>query len=305
MQPPKRNAATNADHIQRIDKVLNFIEDNLQESLSLDNLAAIASYSPFHFHRIFSFITGENLNSYINRRRMERAASLLIHRPLESITAIAIISGFESLPSFSHGFNKHFGISPTKFRKSLPPNIEKQAFKLSNNGQIQLRFREYLCTMENLETWFNKAAQIDVKRINPTPLLCVTSIGINGIADAYNTLLSSALPLPREIKAITLYHDSLKVTHPDRVRVSACLQVDKDQKASGHLHTRLLGGGRHLVASMELELHEFEPAWVSLFIRMRELGYKKADAPVFVIHHNNYKDHPQQKSAVELCIPII
>jgi len=69
---------TKKEYIKRINYVLDYIEKNLAEELSLAHLAKIVHYSPFHFHRLFSTIVGENLNSYINRKRIERIASILI-----------------------------------------------------------------------------------------------------------------------------------------------------------------------------------------------------------------------------------
>jgi AraC family transcriptional regulator len=52
----------------------------LDNELSLENLAEIGNYSPFHFHRIFRGIIGETLQEYITRNRMEKSAMLLSHQ---------------------------------------------------------------------------------------------------------------------------------------------------------------------------------------------------------------------------------
>lgn len=55
--------------------VLNHIQGNLDKKPNLNELARIAYFSPFHFHRIFKAFTGENVVKYIRRLKLERAAS--------------------------------------------------------------------------------------------------------------------------------------------------------------------------------------------------------------------------------------
>ena len=53
-------------------------EAHLDEELTLEKLAAVAAFSPFHFHRVFAAITGETLSDFIRRIRLERAASAVV-----------------------------------------------------------------------------------------------------------------------------------------------------------------------------------------------------------------------------------
>ncbi|MEL6562503.1 MAG: AraC family transcriptional regulator, partial [Bacteroidota bacterium] len=57
---------TKLEYVKRINSVLDFIEKNLEADLSLEALSKVAIYSPFHFHRVFTTIVGENLNQYVN-----------------------------------------------------------------------------------------------------------------------------------------------------------------------------------------------------------------------------------------------
>ena len=67
--------ATLDDYKQRLLRVLVHIQEHLDESLSLDELAGLACFSPFHFHRIFTGMLGESVKEYVRRLRIERAAS--------------------------------------------------------------------------------------------------------------------------------------------------------------------------------------------------------------------------------------
>ncbi|MFP4469190.1 MAG: AraC family transcriptional regulator [Bacteroidales bacterium] len=61
------------EYIARINRVMDFVERNLSADLNLETLAGVANFSPFHFHRLFSAMTGETLNHFIRRARLERA----------------------------------------------------------------------------------------------------------------------------------------------------------------------------------------------------------------------------------------
>lgn len=63
-----------ADYKNRVNRVFGFIDENLESDLSLKTISEIAFFSPFHFHRVFTFITAETLNEYVIKRRIEKSA---------------------------------------------------------------------------------------------------------------------------------------------------------------------------------------------------------------------------------------
>jgi AraC family transcriptional regulator len=69
------------EYEKRVNRVIDHVREHLGEALSLERLAQIAAFSPFHFHRIFRAITRETLSTSIQRLRLERAAVALIHHP--------------------------------------------------------------------------------------------------------------------------------------------------------------------------------------------------------------------------------
>jgi AraC family transcriptional regulator len=77
----------------------------------------VFDFSPFHFHRIFSAMVGETLSSFIRRLRLERAASMLIDHPKQTITEIAMACGFSSSASFARAFAERFGMSASELRQ--------------------------------------------------------------------------------------------------------------------------------------------------------------------------------------------
>ena len=90
------------------------------EPLDIPTLAAIAHLSPSQFGRVFKQVYGETPHRYLQRRRIERAMTLLrqTDRP---ITDIAWDTGFASLGTFSATFSRIVGLSPTAFRARHVP----------------------------------------------------------------------------------------------------------------------------------------------------------------------------------------
>ena len=98
-----------------IEKTLAYIDDHLNEKLSVTELANLQYLSPAHFSRMFKKATGEGCNEYIVRRKMEKAAFLLKTTHLK-ISEIASQIGYEDSNYFSLSFKKYFGKNPTEYR---------------------------------------------------------------------------------------------------------------------------------------------------------------------------------------------
>ena len=300
---------TSEEHIKRIRKVLNFIEENLDNELSLENLAEIGNYSPFHFHRIFRGIIGETLQEYINRNRMEKSAMLLSHHKNKSLEEVFSEVGFKSNSTFSKTFKKYFGVSPSVFRKNTPEKFSKILPMNSNNGQKEVVFQQYLYNINQMKNFMETTAKIEVKELPEMNLASVLSIGVQNIDNAYNKLISWGISknlFPREnVKMISVYHDSFKVTAPNKVRIHACMLLDEPIKTDGEIFPETLPKGRHIVGSYFIGIHEFEKAWQSIFLWMNENGYQYKRTFPFEIYHNNFKEHPEKKCRVDFCIPIL
>jgi AraC family transcriptional regulator len=104
------------EYVSRINRVIDYIEINIDIELSLENLAKVANFSRFHFHRIFRAMVGETLNQFIQRIRIEKAAAQLIVNPKKSITEIAFDCGFSGSATFARAFKETFQMSASEWR---------------------------------------------------------------------------------------------------------------------------------------------------------------------------------------------
>ena len=101
--------------LKRLNKAVDYIEDNLCGTISIEKAAKIACCSAYHFQRMFSYISEVPLAEYIRRRRMT-AAAFEIQSSNAKIIDIALKYGYESPTSFNRAFQKIHGIPPVNAR---------------------------------------------------------------------------------------------------------------------------------------------------------------------------------------------
>ena len=96
--------------------MVNYISEHLDDEVSLETLAGIAHYSPFHLQKVFKQIIGDSPKQYIIKLRLETAFHLLVIHPHKSIQQISVEGGFSSPAVFSRAIKGYFGHSPEQIR---------------------------------------------------------------------------------------------------------------------------------------------------------------------------------------------
>lgn len=123
------------EYIARINRVMDYIGRNLEKQIDLGVMAQIASFSPYHFHRIFSYIVGETPNDFISRIRLEKTAQLLRDNPKALVNNIAFQCGFINASSFSRAFKAYFGVTTKEFREQEAALFLKDGIRYSKDGK--------------------------------------------------------------------------------------------------------------------------------------------------------------------------
>ncbi|WP_190809280.1 GyrI-like domain-containing protein [Flagellimonas sp. S3867] len=305
MTVSNKNIAT--DYKNRINRVFEFIDENLDADLSLNTISKIAFFSPYHFHRVFKFITGEAVNQYVTRRRIEKSALDLLHKTI-TITEIAHKYGFNDVSSLTRAFKKYYGVSPTEFKKQNPNKFSKIRQLQSKNGQTYPDHEKYICTITNLKNWIAMNAKIEIKETPELNVAAITHIGKNGVETAFEKLLRWATPKnllkDPHAKLGRVFYDSVKVTAPNKVRMSIFLKTNAPFEVDGEVNRLTINKSKCIFGRFEITPNEFEKSWTGLFLWMNENGYKKSVENPFEIYHNDFREHPENKFIVDLYIPI-
>ncbi|WP_105619854.1 AraC family transcriptional regulator [Vallitalea okinawensis] len=103
------------NYIECIQKSLDYIEENLDQEITVENLAEISLCSKFHFHRLFKAMVGIGVMEYVRKRRLTIAAQKL-HYTCESIINIAMDVGYNSHTAFTRAFKGLYDLSPIEYR---------------------------------------------------------------------------------------------------------------------------------------------------------------------------------------------
>jgi len=129
------------EYEKRVNLVIDHVSAHLAEDLSLEGLARVAAFSPFHFHRIFRAISGETVFAFVQRLRLERAANALRYHGDRSILAVALDHGFSSAATFARAFKAHFGMSATDWRRGGAERWSNRGKANRNQGKARPRQR--------------------------------------------------------------------------------------------------------------------------------------------------------------------
>jgi AraC family transcriptional regulator len=303
------------EYLARINRVMDYIDKNISQPIDLASIAEVAHFSPYHFHRIFTFLTGETLNNYIQRIRIEKAAQYLNDQKELSISEIADKCGFGSASLFSRTFRKHFNTSAKEFRQIEKAMYSVNGLRYSKNGQLISKnnqpipgFESQLCSVE-LKQLIIMNTNIEVKEMPEMHVIyCRHTGAFNQIGKAYEKLAKWAGPrgllnFP-ETKTITVYHDDPAVTDIEKVRQSACITVDANAKGEGEFGKMTINKGKYAVGRFEISVLEFEQAWNTMCLWFTESGYEPGNENSYELYYNDHTQHPEKKFILDICIPV-
>jgi AraC family transcriptional regulator len=303
----------------RINRAVDFIERNLEGELTLEAMAKEASFSPYHFHRVFGAFVGETVSRFVQRTRIEKAASLLIQHRRKSVTEIALECGFSSPAVFARSFKQAFGMSATAWRNGGHPVVAKYHDADFGDPEADygiLSFRRDPKTTEprwRIRCPGHDPVSVREQTLPPWRVAYARHTGpYQGMAAVFErlftTLMTWATPrglLTEDARVLAVYHDDPYITDDDKLRVSACLTVPDGTLVDGEIGSMTLAGGRYAMGRFELGEKDYARAWHALMGGwLPESGFEPDDRPCFELYHNDCSSHPEGKSVVDICIPV-
>ena len=326
MKTDDRSRYDRDEYISRINRVIDYIEKNIDTELTLTILADVANFSSFHFHRIFRALVGETLNAYIRRVRVERAASQLMYNPGKTITEIALDCGFSGSASFARAFKEYHSMSASEWRSGGHPPDSKNCIQESKNRKTKSKLGNdvkissvYGGVYSHTNTWGiemkdRKDVTIEVKSMPEFHVAYVRHIGpYAGNPELFEGLFEKLMVWagPRDLlqfpgtQVICVYHDDPKITDEEKLKTSACITVPKDTPVDGEIGYMTIPGGKFAVGRFELAHDEYEDAWNMVFGQwLPQSGYQPDDRLGYELYHNDPKDHPENKCIVDICVPV-
>ena len=275
------------DYVQRINKVVAYINNHLDETLELKTLANEAALSDFHFHRIFKALKGEAIGGYITRLRLEATARLLRYTAL-TIEEIAFNIGYETPASLSKAFKKQYGISPTEYRTNKDTYIMKKEII---NLDLALKAPK-IVTLE------------------PKNLIYVALTGAYGSLDygkVYEQLwavIKAQKLFTKGIESICISYDDPKITEGSLQRSDVCLAIHKPATPQEEVSCKTLAGGKYAVFFYQGSYENLSQVYDTAVRWVIDHEYTLREEPFFEKYLNDARRTPKEKLKTEIYIPI-
>lgn len=289
------------EYEKRVNRVIDHIRDHLAETLSLEQLAQVAAFSPFHFHRIFRGITRETLFGFIQRVRLERAATALIHHPDESVLAIALDHGFSSAATFARAFKAHFGMSAMQWRRGGAARWRKRSKANRKPGKASRRGARDRGRMNVKVTALPRYHIAYMRHVGP-----YGAHGIPKLWDRFATWMETRGLLGPDSIRLGIGRDDPEVTDPDKLRYDACAVVPDSFEGDKWVNVTDVPAGTYAVREFVGTAHEIVDAWESLYRAwLPGSGYQPDDRPCLELYRGKtFLDDRPGVFRCELCVPV-
>ncbi len=277
------------DYKVRVYKVLKYIDEHIDESLTIAKLCHIADFSQYHFHRLFSVVVGMPLIKYIQYIKLKRAAYQLIMQKHKKIIEIAFAAGFESHEAFSRAFKKSCGLSPSQFRKApYWPAWKIQPYKTSAGREMSVAIK----AIPSIRT-------SAVSHVGSPMLLHETAAKLIEWGKRNNRPLKSG-------ECYGIAYNDPDVTPDDKFRFDFCMKIESSIKsADGFISEHLIPGGRYAIAR-HLGSHDMLGDTVRILYRdwLPESSESLCDAPCFFQYHNFAHDVQESALITDVYLPL-
>lgn len=285
----QQRETTREEYQKRVNIIVEYINNHLNEDIDLGKLADMSHFSPCHFHRILKAFLGEPVGAFITRMRVETAARLLRYTDLP-VQEIAWKVGYEMPSSLSKVFRQFYNISPHAYRTHknyfiMKPLTLIPELKLKNPKIVESADRQVIyvrLTGAYVENDYAKAWECLWKCVKEQKLF---SAGIEHIC---------------------IYHDDPKVTSPEKLRTDVCLTISKPVIPQGEIGVKNLEGGTYAVFLYQGPYGNLGAVYDYIYARwLPESGYGLGLTPAY----EKYLNHPGRtepaKLKTEIYIPVI
>ncbi|RLA45393.1 MAG: AraC family transcriptional regulator [Gammaproteobacteria bacterium] len=294
------NNATKQQQKLRINEALYAIHRDLSHPWTAESLAKSAAYSTHHFHRIFKAVTGENLNTYIRRTRLERAANMLIFHGDMSATEIAQRCGFVSPSNFTHRFKEWFGETPTAWRDGGYRHFEDQIAQQHQDDELS----------DQLDNAASKELPpVSMVRRAPMRVAYIRHKGYDrSISRAWQRLQEWAEEEGiawAGVEMTGLYHSNPNIVPLPECRYVACITVPDTVWRQRDIGIMTIPGGLHAQVHVEGRYGELLPILHRLLYEwLPHSGYKMALTPVFACYQRNQFLSADESFELDLYLPV-
>jgi len=297
---PRAKTRPSGEYAQRIDRVIDHLRANLDRPVKLRELAKVACFSEFHFHRIFAAVCGETLNTFTGRLRLEKAARLLRYSG-QSVTEIALDCGFSSPATFSRAFRSGYDTSPSQFRKSGEIKKSKIRKELFDDSEYDLPMSE-----EEKRAAF-PVRLVDVPERQVAYIRVANAFEGDRVLDALRTLIEWAKSqgIFSEGVLFGMTVDDPHVTPKHLYRYEVCFAPPAPFRCMEGVARLKMPAMRYAVTKVSGDLRMVATAWDYIYRSwLIQSAYEPEHAPALEIFLDKEKATDWSHCKLELCLPV-
>ena len=295
-------SSTEHSYRERILRVLIHIQQHLDEDLPLEDLAHVAHFSSFHFHRIFRGMVGEPVSEHIRRLRLERAAWQLKVGD-RAIIQLALDARYETHESFTRAFRAMFGVSPTQFRAvhRVPPYP-------SVPSEVHYEPEGGVTGFVPIEAG-GEPMDVRVEEVRPIRVAFVRHTGpYAACGAAWQKLCGWAGPrglIGPSSTFLGVSHDDPEVTPPEKIRYDACVTVPDSVQGEGDIGVQEVGGGEYAITTHRGPYERLAQTYARLCGEwLPKSGREVRSAPSLEFYRNSPETTPPEDLITEVHVPL-
>src|SRR5271163_2325247 len=297
---PSAKSPANSEYAQRINRVIDYLRGNLDRQVKLKELARVACLSEFHFHRIFGAVSGETLNNFANRLRLEKAARLLRYSE-QSLTDTALDCGFSSSATFSRAFRSGYDTSPSQFRKSGEIKKSKICKELFPEDEYGLPM-----SAEEKRAAF-PVRLIDIPERQVAYIRVTNAFELDRVLAAFKTVIEWAKSQDIFSQGILfgMTVDDPHVTPQHLYRYEVCLASSFPFECIAGMAKLKMPAMRYAVIRVSGDIHKIATAWDYLYRDwLINSSYEPEHAPALEVFLDKESAMDWSHFELELCLPV-
>ena len=270
-----------------VSKAIDYIVENLNEEISIEDVADYCHLSKYYFCRVFKTETGESVYAFIKRLKMEQSAIEMKLGRDKSITDIGITYGYSS-SNYSSAFKKHHHLSPAEFRKTVNTSRALHPFMLDQLAKFQ-SFADY-------------DQQIELKELDDFRVIYERHLGnYLDLGKNWSAFTASNQDhLKEDTLLIERFYDDPSITDVKQCLYDICITVT-DRCPLENVMT--IEGGKFAVYRFDgLILDIYEAVQGVFNIWLPNSGYEMDER--YGLHIYREMDRDRQRVSMDLCIPV-
>jgi AraC family transcriptional regulator len=297
---PSAKSHAHTEYAERINRVIDYLRGNLDRQVKLKELARVACLSEFYFHRIFGAVSGETLNNFTNRLRLEKAARLLRYSG-QSVTDIALDCGFSSSATFSRAFRFGYDTSPSQFRKSGKIKKSKICKELAREDEYGLPM-----SAEEKRTAF-PVRLLDIAERQVAYIRVTNAFDLDRLLAAVKTMIEWAKSQHIFSQGILfgMTVDDPHVTPKHLYRYEVCLASSSPFQCTKGMSKLKMPAMRYAAVKVSGDIHKVATAWDYLYRDwLINSAYEPEHAPALEVFLDKDSATDWSHFELELCLPV-